>query len=119
MTTFAGAAMEVSQSGEGIHIFGSGEIPPHSCKNRDYGIEFYHEGRFVLLTDTQSSGDCDIDFTEQLKWLVEHYFPLGDISDVNWRNTPVPEYGGPETKAEIIAKAMEPTAAQAAFGNNV
>lgn len=47
-----GAAVEISQSGKGLHIFGtySGVMPDHACKNVPHGIELYHKGRFVALT---------------------------------------------------------------------
>ena len=30
----AGCAVEVSQSGKGLHIFGTGVMPPHGCRNQ-------------------------------------------------------------------------------------
>ena len=47
-----GAAVEISQSGRGLHVFGSysGEMPEHACKNIQLGIELYHKDRFVVLT---------------------------------------------------------------------
>ncbi|MFK5915353.1 MAG: hypothetical protein QM484_13360 [Woeseiaceae bacterium] len=47
-----GAAVEVSQSGCGLHIYGSysGAMPDHACKNISLGIELYHKDRFVVLT---------------------------------------------------------------------
>ena len=111
--------MEVSQSGEGIHIFGSGAVPEHSCKNKNLGIEFYHTGRFALLGDPESThGDPNIDFTEQVAWLVNMYFRPNEITEAEWSNIPVAEYGGPETKEEIVAKMMSSTraSAQEVFG---
>ena len=51
---FAGAAIEVSQSGRGLHIFGTGRPPAHGCKNEPLGLEFYHSGRFVGVTGTSA-----------------------------------------------------------------
>ncbi|PCJ87993.1 MAG: hypothetical protein COA54_04310 [Thiotrichaceae bacterium] len=47
-----GAAVEISQSGKGLHIFGtySADMPDHACKNVPLGIELYHKERFVALT---------------------------------------------------------------------
>ena len=61
---FAGAAVEVSQSGRGLHIFGTGTIPPHACKNIEQGMELYHEGRFVLLSGNQASGNAASDHSD-------------------------------------------------------
>lgn len=56
---FAGAYVEVSQSGCGLHIIGSAsEIPPHACKNVALGLELYHEKRFVALTFLHWQGDA-------------------------------------------------------------
>ena len=47
-----GAAVEISQSRKGLHLYGSysGAMPEHACKNTDLGIELYHKDRFVVLT---------------------------------------------------------------------
>ena len=46
-----GAAVEVSQSGTGLHIWCSyiGDPPEHTCKNVELGIELYTSGRFIAL----------------------------------------------------------------------
>ena len=61
MGRLPGAAIEVSQSGRGLHIFGQGLCPEHSCKNVALGLEFYTEGRFVALTGTNAIGSADLD----------------------------------------------------------
>jgi len=48
-TRLTGCAIEASISGTGLHIFGRGPIPDHSCRNQALGLEFYSEGRFVAL----------------------------------------------------------------------
>ena len=55
LARFPLAAVEVSASGTGLHVFGSGPVPPHGCKNTRLGLEFYTEGRFVALTGTLAS----------------------------------------------------------------
>jgi primase-polymerase (primpol)-like protein len=45
-----GAAVEVSVSGKGLHVFGRGIIPAHKSKNIPLHLELYHDGRFVALT---------------------------------------------------------------------
>lgn len=44
-----GQFIEVSQSGEGLHILALGEIP-RNFNNRKYGVEMYNKGRFVAMT---------------------------------------------------------------------
>ena len=59
---FPGAAIEVSQSGAGLHILATAKnIPKHSCKNSKLGIELYHKDRFVATTEDQISGDSTLD----------------------------------------------------------
>lgn len=57
------AYAEISQSGEGIHIFASGQLPEGS--RRKNGIEMYDTGRFIAMTGnivddnhTTLTGDC-------------------------------------------------------------
>lgn len=71
---FNGCAVEVSQSGKGLHIFGSGRVPAHGCKNITLGLEFYHTGRFVALTGLSAIGDCTFDATHLVGGLVSTYF---------------------------------------------
>jgi hypothetical protein len=109
MNAFAGCAMEISTSGEGLHIFGTGEIPPHSSKNKEYGIELYTEGRFVLLTGNGACGDAQT-VTANGPWLVENYFPPKEASaSAEWRSTPVPEWNGITEDAVLIAKLKQQT----------
>lgn len=71
---FRGAAVETSQSKEGLHIFGRGIVPEHLCKNTKLHIEFYTNRRYVSLTGLNAYGNADIDFTPQLELLVDKYF---------------------------------------------
>lgn len=58
---FPGCALEISISGKGAHLFGSGEVDDH--RKRRPGIEFYTESRFAALTGTGKAGNAAIDFT--------------------------------------------------------
>lgn len=120
MQAFAGAAVEVSQSGRGLHIFGTGTCPPHSCKNIPYGIELYTEGRFVALTGRGAVGNAATDMTHALNWLVPTYFPpaASDGDLVGWSVEPVPEWNGPLDDADLIRRAMRSSSVRAAFGQS-
>ena len=63
MAALPGAAVEVSQSRKGLHIFGTytGERPEHSCKNTPLGLELYTAERFVALTDFNTIDDVTTD----------------------------------------------------------
>lgn len=118
--TFAGAAVEVSQSGTGLHIIGRG-VPPadHRNKNIPLGIELYTRERFVALTGINATGSADLDFSPQLGAVAAYYFPpnLHKRADT-WSTEPRPEWSGPEDDAALIALALRSggTSAEAAFG---
>lgn len=115
---FAGAAVEVSQSGKGLHIFGSGRPPVHGCKNLDHGLEFYHSGRFVALTGASASGDAGADFTHLLPSLVANYFPpdAAQSLEQGWTECPAAEWRGPTDDDELIRRALRSQSTMAAFG---
>ncbi len=116
----AGAAVEVSQSGAGLHILGRGVIGPHSKRNIVLGIELYTEGRFVALTGTNAVGDVMADMTPALAEVATAYFPPGVHAEIaGWTDAPVPEFGGPEDDVELLRFAMASgkKSAAAAFGS--
>ena len=114
---FAGAAVEISQSGKGLHIFGTGRPPAHGCKNATYGLEFYHAGRFVALTGNGAVGDCVADFTALLPSLVANYFPdSGANVDSTWTDGPREDWRGPTDDEELLRRALRSHSTAAAFG---
>ena len=118
----AGAAVEVSQSGRGLHIIGSGVAPPHGCRNVPLGLEFYTEGRFVALTGAGAAGDAAAAPQQALQGVVAQYFPPGAAKAANgpeeWSTGPVPEWSGPESDEDLLrrATASGDRSAAAAFG---
>lgn len=114
---FAGAYVEVSQSGKGLHIIGRGTPPPHGCES-DYKIGgFYHELRFCALTGFGAQGDAGKDCTHLLPWLVDSYFPLkpGAERVDELTEAPVAEWRGPIDDEDLIRRAMMSSSARAAF----
>lgn len=115
---FPGAAVEVSQSGKGLHIFGTGQPPAHGCKNTPYGLEFYHADRFVALTGINAVGNAATDCTAILPGLVGQFFPP-DASQGNaslWTDTPDPAWVGNKDDEELIKRALRSQSPGAAFG---
>lgn len=124
VAAFPGAAIELSQSGTGLHIIGRGTVPAHSCKNIPLGLEFYTQERFVALTGTSAQGDAATDHTAALQWLTANYFPSGaagtdgvgsegfDLSDA-----PDPDWRGPTDDADLIRRALASRSAANTFGN--
>ncbi len=108
-----GAAVEVSQSGRGLHIIGaySGAEPVHSCKNVQHGIELYTSGRFVALTGAHASGNAATNLTSQLTRLAGEFFPAkistdDQTTDPARTSIPAPEWNGPTDDEELIAKML-------------
>ena len=115
--TFQGAAVERSQSGIGLHIFGQGYCPDHSCKNMSLGIELYTEERFVLLTGDDATGDARKDCTLELAGIVDNYFtPSEFVDDGEWNDFAHPDWAGPEDDHVLISKAMGAASASSVFG---
>lgn len=122
----AGASIEISQSGKGLHIIGAAtSIPDHGCKNSEHGLELYHTGRFVALTGTGAVGNAAHDLTAVLPALVADYFPpsSGQADSgqrpTEWTTAPRPEYTGPQDDDQLIAlmlKSGQGSAGQV-FGN--
>jgi primase-polymerase (primpol)-like protein len=112
---FPGAAVEVSRSGTGLHIWGSGAIPPHGCKNTVLGLELYHEGRFIALGLPNAVGNAATDCTSALSKIVPRYFPTSPISAMSseWTTSPSPEWCGPADDDELLRRifAAKPSTA--------
>ena len=117
--SFPGAAIEVSQSGTGLHIFGKYTVvPPHGCKNTALGLELYTSKRFVALTGVNTVGDAGTDCTLMLPGVISQYFPASEEPDAPVSDGPAPEWNGPTDDDELIAKMLagKGSAAQV-FGN--
>ena len=119
---FPGAAVEVSSSGKGLHIWGRGEIPPHSCKNTALGIELYDSGRFIALGMPGAVGDASTDQTAALSSVVPQYFPPSAVVPTpsqhdGWTTAPCAEWRGPPDDNELLTRAMNAKqSAASAFG---
>lgn len=120
LSAFNGAAVEISASGRGLHIIGSGVAPAHGCRNAAYGLEFYTSDRFVALTGTHATGSAAYDGTPMLQWLVDSYFPATRSDSVassdDWTDEPCEGWNGPADDAELIERALRSAPAAVKFG---
>lgn len=120
---FPGCAMEISQSGTGLHIFGTmPEVLPHSNKNTVEDLELYTSGRFVALTGTSAMGQAStVPSREAWAWLVSAYFPskAGVAPGASWSEEPVTEWTGPEDDETLIKKMLSTTSARSVIGGSV
>jgi Family of unknown function (DUF5906) len=117
---FAGAAIEVSLSGRGLHIFGShaDPMPAHGTRSKAIGAELYTDRRYIALTGVGFSGDPRCSFNGTLDGLIAQHFPLSPttLSPGGWTSDAVPTYTGPFDDEELIAIALKSKSAAAVFG---
>lgn len=113
------AAVEISQSGRGLHIIGQGYVPDHRTKNTKLGLVFYTDKRFVALTGNIISGDTATDNTLTLACIINDYFPPTGVTidSKEWRYDPVPEWNGHTNDNKLIEKALASKTAASIFGN--
>ena len=113
---FPGAAIEISSSGTGFHVIGTGVAPDHGCKNTKLGLEFYTEARFIALTGTQATGDASTRHDPALAKLTLDYFPPGVSSKDPLSDAPVEGWRGPTDDADLIRRAMQSKSVAASMG---
>jgi hypothetical protein len=117
-----GAAVEVSQSGTGLHLIGSGKAPEgHANKNIPLHLELYTKERFVALTGTNATGDAATELTAQLAPVAAKFFTrsANGARAENWTTEPCAEWAGPADDDTLLERAMrsQGNSAQAAFGS--
>jgi hypothetical protein len=118
LQAFPGVAVEVSSSGKGLHLIGTGKAPQHAKKNVALSLEFYTEKRFVALTGTSAQGSAATNHEQYLPWLVQNYFPPRTIGEpVEWSSGPCDGWNGPTDDDELLRRALRSGSAEAAFGN--
>jgi hypothetical protein len=116
---FAGAYIEVSSSGTGIHIIGKGVAPVgHSTRNTALGLEVYTTGRYCALAGHGATGSFDHPAQQQLDWLLATYFNAGSgvtVTPGDWSTEACEGYGGPEDDTELLERMTRSTSVQGAF----
>lgn len=118
MNALPGAAIEVSSSGKGLHIFGKHSgLPEFSNKNDALGLEFYTQWRFVALTGTNAVGVASLDMSARLPAILSTYFKPGVRADrTTWTSEAVPEWAGPLDDDVLIEKMLGSNQAANVFG---
>lgn len=115
-----GAAMEVSQSGTGLHLIGTGTPPAdHANKNTPLHLELYTKERFVALTGTNAQGDASTDLTVPLAQVAAKYFTRSTQGRAaEWTTEPVEQWRGPTDDDALLERAMRSggQSAASAFG---
>ncbi|MEI6132417.1 MAG: bifunctional DNA primase/polymerase [Bacillota bacterium] len=67
--------VEISPSGEGLHLFFKGVMPEGGNKNTPNGVEMYSTGRYFTMTGKRLEGSCDEVATDdgELEWIHKTY----------------------------------------------
>jgi hypothetical protein len=113
----AGAYIEVSRSGEGLHILGHGVAPEHGTRCPAFKLELYSRGRYIALTGTGAYGDPSFPAQAQLDWMVANYFPPSGpaANQAEWTAEPDPSYTGKWDDDELIHRMLTSTSRSGAF----
>jgi P4 family phage/plasmid primase-like protien len=113
LSMFAGAAVEVSVSGKGLHVFGRAAIIPHRSKNIPLGIELYHDGRFVALTGSGAIGNAAQDCSTAFASVVTEYFPPAAEEAFTWTDLNIPV----DQDEALIARMISSRSVYSFFGD--
>lgn len=69
---------EFSPSGTGIHIIVRGALPEYikktGFKNKEYGVEIYHYGRYFTFTGNRENENEIQERTDEVEEIIEKYF---------------------------------------------
>ena len=109
----AGAYIEVSASGSGVHVVGRylGPRPAHGTENKQFNLELYTADRGMAVGQ-YVEGNPDADCTGLLtQWLIPTYFPpsaAGPAStkDRSWTKVAASEWDGPTDDDELIRRFL-------------
>lgn len=119
MQKLPGAAIEVSQSGAGLHIFGRG-LPPegHANRNDFLHLELYTEWRFAALTGVNAVGSADTQLAPNIFSIAEQYFKKrAEFDRADWTSEACPQWRGPQDDATLIEKMLAAKSANALFND--
>jgi len=125
---FPGCAVEVSQSGRGLHIFGM--VPAdllHGCKRPDLGLEFYTTGRFCAITEAGVTGDAAVMPDPELyRQFVDYFFPptagsagLPTDQPGEWTTEPAADWLGPDSDDELLERMLRSRSVKSIVGAGV
>jgi len=106
---FPGAYIEISYSGDGLHIIAQGIKPDgFQHKNSTLGLEVYDRKRSMCITGTSATGTPDIDHQAALNLFCSSYIETTVKGGVvaNYSNVPRADWRGPEDDQELINKML-------------
>lgn len=106
---FPGAYIEVSYSGDGLHIIAQGIIPDgFKHKNSALGIENYDRLRYIAITGTNATGTPDINHQEALNAVIAGFFEQAtETTAADWTTTARADWNGPLDDDELIDRMLK------------
>ncbi len=122
VATFPGAAVEVSCSGKGLHILGTGSsaIPDEARKtNKALGLELYTQKRVARLSGDMATGDVMTDCSHILPAIVNDLFPVREkATTADHGDGPRDDWNGPTDDDQLIQRMLNSReSGDAIFGN--
>lgn len=115
MAMFPGAFMEVSSSGNGLHIIGRGVVPEHIKRRDDLHIEFYTDKRGIAF-GSQQTGHADTDHSANVAALVAEFFPPPLAGAAHSGEGPRADWSGPDDDDALIQLALASRSVAHRFG---
>ncbi|QYW02530.1 DNA primase [Stenotrophomonas phage Silvanus] len=121
---FPGAMVEYSSSYRGLHVIGSGPVPPHRTKPpketarhlAPLKLEFYNEGRGIAFGFALAQATGSADTLHDTTALINEFFPYSEKKEGSSERRP--EWRGPEDDDELIARFLSARmGAGVMFGN--
>lgn len=118
-----GCAVEISQSGTGLHVIGRGALPPdHAKRNIPLRLELYTQERFVALTGTGAVGNVDTPVDPAvLTSIADRYFTRVQAGpSEGWTTEPCADWSGPGDDGALLEIALRSQGggAAGAFGDD-
>ena len=114
--TYPARRVEVSHSGQGLHLWGcAAPMPVHGCRNTEHSIELYSQDRFIALGQPDANGGIG-DCTAALASIVATYFSNGSEAtgqgEIEWTSAPCDDWDGDIDDDDLIQAALNarPTA---------
>lgn len=123
---FPGALLEWSSSMRGMHVIGSGPVPPHRTKPpkevagpmKPLELEFYNSGRGIAFGFHLATASGSADSLHDCTTLIKEFFPYTEKK--SGQSVRRPEWSGPEDDDELIARFLgSRQSAAAMFGGKV
>jgi len=114
----SGTAIEVSQSGRGLHIWGAGPVPEHGKKNTALHIELYTELRFIALGRPDATGDI-APVCPGIAAVAARYFPVAAAMPAGPAladDGPREDWRGPKDDEELIRRMLRSRSAASVLG---